>query len=181
MIRIDKKMILIKKGDITEETSDAIVNPANSSMQHGGGAALAISRAGGPQIQSDSNKLINKIGLLPVGKAVITYGHNLPSKFVIHTVGPIMGEGNEEKKLKKAVMSVLNLAESYNLKSISIPAISSGIFGFPKNRCAEILLETSVNFLKTSDVDLQTIVMCNYDDETYKIFLDKEKKYLSVL
>ncbi|WP_446898646.1 macro domain-containing protein [Clostridium sp. LBM24168] len=177
MIRIDEKKIIIKKGNITDETSDAIVNPANSSMQHGGGAALAILKAGGPQIQSDSNKLIEKIGLLPVGKAVITYGHNLPSKFVIHTVGPIMGEGNEDKKLKMAVKSVLNLAESYNLKSISIPAISSGIFGFPKNKCAEILLETSVNFFKTGNVDLQTIVMCNYDDETYKIFLDEEKKY----
>ncbi|MCH3964791.1 MAG: macro domain-containing protein [Clostridium sp.] len=177
MIKIGKKMILIKKGNITKETSDAIVNPANSSMQHGGGAALAISRAGGPQIQADSNILIGEIGPLPVGKAVIAYGHNLPSKFVIHTVGPIMGEGSEERKLKKAVMSVLNLAESYNLKSISIPAISSGIFGFPKGRCAEILLETSAKFFKIDDIDLETIVMCNYDDETYNIFLDKEKKY----
>lgn len=97
MIKIGNKKILIKTGDITKEDSNAIVNPANSALQHGGGAALAIARAGGSKIQSDSNELIKKIGSLPVGKAVITYGHDLNCKFVIHTVGPIMGEGNEDE------------------------------------------------------------------------------------
>lgn len=178
MIEIGDKKILIKKGDITKEQSDAIVNPANSSLNHGGGAALAIVRAGGIEIQRDSDELIKKIGSLPVGKAVITYGHNLSCKFVIHTVGPIMGEGNEEKKLKKAVTSVLNLAEYYNLTSISIPAISSGVFRFPKEKCAEILIKTSVEFLKKGDVDLKTIVMCNHDDKTTNIFLREGKKYI---
>ncbi|APM40048.1 macro domain-containing protein [Clostridium kluyveri] len=178
MIKIGNKKILIKTGDITKEDSNAIVNPANSALQHGGGAALAIARAGGSKIQSDSNELIKKIGSLPVGKAVITYGHDLNCKFVIHTVGPIMGEGNEDEKLKKAVKSVLNLAESYNLNSISIPAISSGIFGFPKERCAKILLETSVEFLKREDIDLKTIVMCNHDQQTTDLFLKEELKYI---
>lgn len=178
MIKIKDKRVLIKKGDITQEDSDAIVNPANDTLQHGGGAAAAIVRAGGIEIQLDSDKLIRNIGLLPTGKAVITYGHNLQAKFIIHTVGPKMGEGNEENKLKKSVLNVLNLAESYNLKSISIPAISSGIFGFPKERCAEILLEICVQFLNRDDVDLKTIVMCNHDEETYNIFLEKEKYYL---
>jgi O-acetyl-ADP-ribose deacetylase (regulator of RNase III) len=178
VIRIGNKEILIKKGDITKEQSDAIVNPANSSLSHGGGAALAIVRAGGIEIQKDSDELIKKIGTLPVGKAVITYGHNLKAKFIIHTVGPIMGEGNEEKKLEKAVSSVLNLAEYYNLSSISMPAISSGVFRFPKQKCAEILLRTSVEFLKRNDVDLKTIIMCNYDDNTTNIFLQEEKKYI---
>ena len=133
---------------------------------------------GGIEIQIDSDKLIRNIGLLPTGKAVITYGHNLQAKFIIHTVGPKMGEGNEENKLKKSVLNALNLAESYNLKSISIPAISSGIFGFPKERCAEVLLEVSVQFLSRNDVGLKTIVMCNHDEETYNIFLEKEKYYL---
>ncbi|WP_333861119.1 macro domain-containing protein [Clostridium sp.] len=178
MIQIGSKKILIKRGDITKEDSDAIVNPANSALQHGGGAALAISRAGGPKIQSDSNELIKKIGNLPVGKAVITYGHNLNCNFVIHTVGPIMGEGNEDEKLKKAIKNVLNLAESYNLNSISIPAVSSGIFGFPKERCAKILLETSVEFLKREDIDLKTIIMCNHDEQTTDLFLKEELKYV---
>lgn len=178
MIKIGNKKIIIKKGDITKEDSDAIVNPANNSLQHGGGAAAAIVKAGGIQIQEDSNNLINKIGLLPTGKAVITYGHNLKAKFIIHTVGPIMGEGNESQKLKKAVKSVLNLAESYNLRSISIPAISSGVFGFPKDKCAKILLETSVEFFKLNDINLKMITMCNHDTETYNIFLNEEKHYL---
>lgn len=178
MIKINDKMVIIKRGDITLEDSDAIVNPANEMLQHGGGAAAAIVKAGGAEIQIDSNKLIEHIGVLPVGKAVITYGHNLKSKFVIHTVGPRMGEGREDEKLKKAVENVLHLAESYNLKSISIPAVSSGVFGFPKERCAEILLETSVQFLKHSDIGLKTIIMCNRDEKTYNIFLEKEKAYL---
>lgn len=178
MIQIGNKKILIKRGDITKEDSDAIVNPANSGLQHGGGAALAISRAGGPKIQSDSSELIKKIGNLPVGKAVISHGHNLNCNFVIHTVGPIMGEGNEDEKLKKAINSVLNLAESYNLNSISIPAVSSGIFGFPKERCAKILLETSVEFLKREDIDLKTIIMCNHDEQTTNFFLKEELKYI---
>jgi O-acetyl-ADP-ribose deacetylase (regulator of RNase III) len=178
LIKIKDKRVLIKKGDITQEDSDAIVNPANDTLQHGGGAAAAIVKSGGIEIQIDSDKLIRNIGLLPTGKAVITYGHNLQAKFIIHTVGPKMGEGNEENKLKKSVLNALNLAESYNLKSISIPAISSGIFGFPKERCAEILLEVSVQFLSRNDVGLKTIVMCNHDEETYNIFLEKEKYYL---
>ncbi|MCH4199794.1 MAG: macro domain-containing protein [Clostridium tyrobutyricum] len=178
MIKIKDKRVLIKKGDITQEDSDAIVNPANDTLQHGGGAAAAIVKSGGIEIQIDSDKLIRNIGLLPTGKAVITYGHNLQAKFIIHTVGPKMGEGNEENKLKKSVLNALNLAESYNLKSISIPAISSGIFGFPKERCAEVLLEVSVQFLSRNDVGLKTIVMCNHDEETYNIFLEKEKYYL---
>lgn len=73
---------------------------------------------------------------------------------------------------------MLNLAESYNLNSISIPAISSGIFGFPKERCAKILLETSVEFLKREDIDLKTIVMCNHDQQTTNLFLKEELKYI---
>ncbi|QXE19839.1 macro domain-containing protein [Clostridium sp. 001] len=178
MIKIGNSAIEIKKGDLTKEHSDAIVNPANSRLQHGGGAALAIVSAGGFEIQNDSNKLISIIGSVPVGKAVITYGHKLPAKFVIHTVGPVMGEGNENDKLKKAVTSVLNLAECYNLHSISMPAISSGIFGFPKDKCAEILLETTIKFLKNKDTSLNKVVMCNFDEKTYNIFLEKSKKYL---
>lgn len=177
MIKIINKGIIIKKGDITCENTDAIVNPANGALKHGGGAAFAIVKAGGMQIQNDSDKLISKLGILPTSKAVITYAYNLPCKFVIHTVGPHMGEGNEDEKLKLAVINTLNVANSYNLKSISIPAISSGIFGFPKKRCAHILIETSIEFLKKKSTTLENIVMCNRDFETYNIFLEEEKKY----
>ncbi len=175
MIKIGNRCISVKKGDITQEKTDAIVNPANSKLMHGGGAAKAIVVNGGHEIQQQSNAIIRKIGSLPVGKAVITDAGSLLCKFVIHTVGPQMGEGNEPAKLKKAVLNSLRLADLYNLKSISLPAISSGIFGFPKPECAKILLETTREFLQNNDTSLQEVVMCNYDEETFRIFLEQER------
>ena len=175
MIQLGAKRIVIKKGDITQETTDAIVNPANSSLMHGGGAALAIAVKGGAEIQRQSNKIIKKIGKVPTGKAVITDAGQLPCKFVIHTVGPIWGEGDEAAKLKKAILSSLTMAELYNLKSISIPAVSSGVYGFPKAECAKILLATAIEFLKQPDIGLNEIVMCNHDEQTTRLFLEQEK------
>lgn len=175
MVKVKDKEIIIKQGDITNESSDAIVNPANGMLKHAGGVAAAIVKKGGREIQEESNKLIRKEGIILAGGAVITKGYNLPCKYVIHAVGPRIGEGDEEKKLKNAVLSALCLAEQHNFESISIPAISSGIFGFPKEECANILMSTSIEFLKTSAKSLKKIVMCNYDEETYKIFLEQEK------
>lgn len=170
MIRLGDKVIRIKQGDITAETSDAIVNPANSALLHGGGAALAIARAGGPVINEQSQSLIRRIGEVPVSKAVMTDAGRLPCKFVIHTVGPIWGEGDEPAKLRRAIWNVLTLAELYNLRSISIPAVSSGIYGFPKPLCAEILLDTARTFLLQPGIALTEVVMCNFDAATVKIF-----------
>lgn len=170
MIKIGDKIIRIKQGNITAETTDAIVNPANSELMHGGGAALAIARAGGPVINAQSTSLIRRIGEVPVSKAVVTDAGQLPCKFVIHTVGPIWGEGDEPAKLRRAVWNVLTLAELYNLRSVSLPAISSGIYGFPKPLCAEILLDTTQKFLSQPDIGLQEVVMCNFDSATVEIF-----------
>ena len=166
------KMLHLKQGDITAEKTDAIVNPANSHLRHGGGAALAIARAGGPVVQQQSQELIKKIGHLPVSHAVITDGGLLPAKFVIHTVGPQWGEGDEERKLRQAVENVLFLGHLYNLRSLSLPAISSGIFGFPKDRCAQILLQTAIDFLLRLDTPLESVTFCNYDEETCHYFAE---------
>ena len=171
MIRIGDKVILIKQGDITAETTDAIVNPANSQLLHGGGAARAIAVKGGPVIEEQSRRLIDRIGEVPTGKAVMTDAGRLPCKFVIHTVGPVWGEGDEPEKLRRAVWNVLTLAELYNLRSVSMPAISSGVFGFPKPLCAEILLATAAEFLKQPAVSLNEVVMCNHDRQTTEIFM----------
>ncbi|HEY7110511.1 MAG TPA: macro domain-containing protein [Nitrososphaeraceae archaeon] len=136
------KTIRLVKGDITERNVDVIVNPANSYLKHGGGVAAAIVKKGGQIIQEESDK----IGYVPVGSAVVTDSGKLPCKAVIHTVGPQMGEGNEDEKLRKAIISVLALAHENGFKSISIPAISTGIFGYPKEKCAEILLKESMNY-----------------------------------
>ena len=113
------KTIRLVCGDITERNVDVIVNPANSFLKHGGGVAAAIVRKGGQVIEEESDK----IGYVPVGTAVITTSGKLPCKAVIHTVGPRMGEGNEDEKLRKAIKSVLALAQETGFKSISIPAI----------------------------------------------------------
>ena len=170
MIRIGGKTILIKQGDITAETTDAIVNPANSQLVHGGGAARAIAVKGGPVIEEQSRRLIERIGEVPTGKAVMTDAGRLSCKFVIHTVGPVWGEGGEPEKLRRAVWNVLTLAELYNLRSVSMPAISSGVFGFPKLLCAEILLATTAEFLRQPAIMLDEVVMCNHDQMTTDIF-----------
>lgn len=173
-IRISNdKIIRLIKGDITDQNVDVIVNPANSYLKHGGGVAGAIVRKGGKIIQTESDK----IGFVPVGSSVITTSGELPCQAIIHTVGPKMGEGNEDFKLSKSIHSSLSLASDNSYNSISIPAISSGIFGFPKDRCANILLDESINFLQNNNnTTLETIEFCIIDDETLFHFKNKFKK-----
>ena len=125
---INGKLLRLVQGDITERDTDAIVNAANSYLQHGGGVAGAIVRKGGQIIQDESDR----IGFVPVGNAAVTTAGKLPSKYVIHAVGPRMGEGDEDNKLKSAVLKSLQLASEKNFQSLSLPAVSSGIFGFPR-------------------------------------------------
>lgn len=165
-LAINGKLLKVIKGDITERNVDAIVNAANSYLQHGGGVAAAIVKKGGRIIQQESNK----IGYVPVGGAVMTSAGNLRCKAVIHTVGPRMGEGNEDYKLKQAIDNVLRLASKNGFTTISIPAISSGIFGFPKDRCAKILIGHSKRFLQEEATSLSTIEFCLFDDDTLKHF-----------
>lgn len=165
--KIGPKTIRLVSGDITERALDAIVNAANSHLQHGGGVAGAIVKKGGRIIQEESDK----IGFVPVGGAAITTAGKLPARFVIHAVGPRMGEGDEDNKLRNAVISSLRLASERGLKSISIPAISSGIFGFPKDRCAKILVDTVKKFLEEhKDTSLEIVEFCIFDDLTRGYF-----------
>jgi O-acetyl-ADP-ribose deacetylase (regulator of RNase III) len=164
------KIIRLVKGDITGRKVDVIVNAANSYLKHGAGVAGAIVRKGGLIIQQESDK----IGYVEVGSAVLTTSGKLPCDAVIHAVGPKMGQGNEDNKLRKAIQSCLRLAADKGFKSISVPAISSGIFGFPKDRCARILLEESKNFLEskgnTNKVSIEIVEFCIFDDETLSYF-----------
>ena len=153
-------------GDITSEETDAIVNAANSRLQHGGGVAGAIVRAGGYEIQEESNK----IGHVPVGDATITAAGNLKVRFVIHAVGPVWGEGNEDKKLEGAIYNALKIAIEKKLKSISIPAISTGIFGFPKSRGIKVIIDSTLKFIDEHETSLKEIRFCNIDLETAEIF-----------
>jgi len=155
----------LTKGDITDMDTDAIVNAANTALQLGGGVAGAIRRKGGPKIQEECNK----IGGTHVGGAVMTTGGKLKAKYVIHAVGPRHGEEHEDEKLKDATLNSLILADKNNLKSIAFPAISTGIFGFPKDRCATIMLSTTIAYLE-GPTKLEKVVYCLYDQNTFEIF-----------
>ncbi len=165
--KINKTTIRLVSADLTERDVDAIVNAANSHLQHGGGVAGAIVRKGGKVIQDESDK----IGYVPVGGAAITTAGKLKARYVIHAVGPRMGEGNEDDKLKRAINSVLALAVEQGLRSISVPAISAGIFGFPKDRCAKILVAETAAFLQGNPAGpLELVEFCIFDNEAYAFF-----------
>lgn len=170
---INEKTLRLVQGDLTERKVDAVVNAANSHLQHGGGVAGAIVKKGGQIIQEESDK----IGFTPVGTAVITTAGKLPAKFIIHAVGPRMGEGDEDNKLKNAVLSSLMLVSQKGLESVSFPAISSGIFGFPKDRCAQILVGESARFLREKkDSSIHTVEFCIRDDSTLTYFKKEFEK-----
>lgn len=162
------------EGDITEEDAECIVNPANSYLQHGGGIAGAIVRKGGKVIQEESDRYIKTYGPLPVGKATITSAGSLKAKYVIHTVGPKWGEGDEEKKLKSAIKSVLELATEKGIKSISIPAVSCGIFGYPPELGTGVIIEAILDFIKNNRTSLTEIHLIGLGKEIPDLF----RKYL---
>lgn len=165
--KVGHTTLRLVSADLTEREVDAMVNAANTHLQHGGGVAGAIVRKGGQIIQDESNA----IGYVPVGGAALTSAGRLKARFVIHAVGPRMGEGDEDAKLRRAVTSVLALAADKGLKSISMPAISAGIFGFPKDRCAKILVSVSVGFLKSNPgTSLELVEFCIVDKEAFEYF-----------
>ena len=164
--------IQVVAGDITIEAVDAIANAANEYLQHGGGVARTIARQGGPAIQKDSDAWIQEHGRVSHARPAWTSGGRLPAKYVIHAVGPIWGDGDEEDKLAAAVTGALQVADELKCSSLALPAISTGIFGFPKDRAAEIIFSTIERyFAKNSASALQTIKLVLYDQPTLDVFL----------
>ncbi len=166
------QVLRVVRGDITIETSDAIVNAANERLMHGGGVAGAISRKSGGIVQEESDAWVRQHGPVTTGTAAITGGGRLPAKHVIHAVGPVWGSGNETEKLAGAVHSALTLADMHHLESISIPGISSGIFGGPKDVCAQIIVRSTVDYMaQTPGSSLKEIRFCNIDEATASAFV----------
>ncbi|MCL5406473.1 MAG: macro domain-containing protein [Deltaproteobacteria bacterium] len=160
-----KKLVLVL-GDITELAVEAIVNAANSGLQLGGGVAGAIRTKGGPSIQQECNR----IGPIRVGEAVLTGGGSLKASYVIHAVGPVYGEGNEDEKLRNATLGSLERATEKGIKSIAFPAISTGIFGFPKDRCARIMLKAVSEFLAGRETSLEKVIFCLWSGADLDLF-----------
>jgi len=129
------------RGNLLDEPVDAIVNAANGHLAHGGGVAGIISRAAGPELQAESDRLVHEQGPFPTGSAVITTPGRLPFKGVIHAVGPRQGEGDEEAKLYRALVAAFACAKERGWSSVSFPAVSSGIFAVPLDVCARAYLK----------------------------------------
>lgn len=160
--------ITVKKGDITDENSDAIVNAANISLLGGGGVDGAIHKAAGSGLIEECRKLN---GCNP-GEAKITAGYNLKAKFVIHTPGPIYkdGQNNESSVLQNSYFNSMLLVKKNNLKSVSFPAISTGVYRYPKEDAAVIAIETVINFIEKEDYPVNVSFVL-FDNDNYEIYL----------
>jgi len=161
------KRIELIKGDITTLNVDAIVNAANSSLLGGGGVDGAIHRAAGKELLTEC-RLLNGC---KTGDAKITKGYSLPARYVIHTVGPIWNDGLHQEPLLLASCYIksLELAVKHGIKTIAFPNISTGVYRFPKNKAANIAIETVINFLK-KDSSIIKVIFCAFEEENYQLY-----------
>lgn len=159
--------ISLIKGDITKVSADAIVNAANTSLLGGGGVDGAIHRAAGPQLLEECRT----IGGCPVGEARITKGYNLPARFVIHTVGPVWNGGSygEPEKLASCYRNSLLLANQHQIRTIAFPGISTGVYGYPKDKAAAIAVRGVRQFAEAHDLP-EEVIFVAFDDESYRIY-----------
>ena len=164
-LNINNSILELAQGDITEMDTEAIVNAANNQLILGSGVAGAIRVKAGPRVQ----KGCDKIGETFVGDAVLTSAGKLKANYVIHAVGPHMGQGNEDEKLKDATLNSLKLADEKNIKTIAFPAISTGVFGFPVDRCAEVMLSTTIEYLNTG-TNIERVVFCLFNKAAFQTF-----------
>jgi O-acetyl-ADP-ribose deacetylase (regulator of RNase III) len=163
--------IRLVHGDLTEEDVDAIVNAANTQLAHGGGVAGAIVRRGGAAIQQESDAWVREHGPVTHTHPAVTSAGDLPCRWVIHAVGPLWGEGDEDAKLSAAVKGALETASERGFASLSMPAISTGVFGFPKERGARVILDAIVDFLgRSPETSLKDIRITVIDRKSVNIF-----------
>ncbi len=171
-VQINQTTLELVAGDITQLDTEAIVNAANERLAHGGGVAGVIARAGGPTIQRESNEWVREHGAVKTGSAAITSGGNLKADYVIHAVGPVYGAvDNPAALLVSAVTSSLRMADQHALKSIALPAISTGIFGYPMGEAASVMLEAAIEYLKEHpQTGLERVVFCLYGQSAFDTF-----------
>ncbi len=161
----------IAQGDITAEETDAIVNAANSRLQHGAGVAGAIVRRGGPMIQRESNAWVREHCPVSYSQPAWTGGGQLTAKYVIHAVGPIWGEGEEDARLTAAVLGSLAVADRLRCESISLPALSTGVFGFPKERAAGVMLSGIEKYFAENPSVIKRVRLVLFDQPTVDAFV----------
>jgi O-acetyl-ADP-ribose deacetylase (regulator of RNase III) len=168
----------IAQGDITTEHVDAIVNAANRHLAHGAGVAGAIVRKGGRVVQEESDRWVLEHGLVSNAQPAYTSAGSLPCRYVIHAVGPVWGEGDEDRKLASAIRGSLALADDLCIQSIAFPALSTGVFGFPASRAAKVILETIRAYMDgETHSTLKLIRVILFDTAALQAFLDVWEQY----
>ena len=185
-VQINHTTLELIKGDITEMDTDAIVNAANERLAHGGGVAGVISRKGGPAIQRESDAWVRQHGRVPTGSAAITSGGNLKARHVIHAVGPVYdGTPRSAELLASAVRAALRIADKHGIESIALPAISTGIFGYPMEEASRVMLQAAIEYLREArperypepvegpsrrETGLERVVFCLYGRSAFEVF-----------
>ncbi|MFA5309674.1 MAG: O-acetyl-ADP-ribose deacetylase [Dehalococcoidales bacterium] len=169
--QINKSELSLIQGDITRQATGAIVNAANSGLMGGGGVDGAIHRAGGPAILEECKQIVARQGRLPTGQAAITTAGDMPSKYVIHTVGPVWhgGKQGEPELLASAYRESLKLAAEYKLSSVSFPSISTGVYGYPVELAAPIALGEAASFL-AGESSIKEVVFVLHDPNTFNAY-----------
>ena len=170
-VTINHTILELVEGDITTWDVDAIVNAANERLAHGGGVAGVIVRKGGVVIQQESNAWVREHGPVPTGEAAITSGGALPARYVIHAVGPVYdGTPRSAQQLSQAVRSALAMADDHQLASVALPAISTGIFGYPLREAADVMVKAAYAYIKDG-TGLERVMFCLYGREAFDTFV----------
>ena len=167
--RLGRVEVELVEGDITLLEADAIVNAANRLLKHGGGVAYAIVRRGGREIQEESDRYVREHGPLPVGGVAVTGAGRLKARYVIHAVGPRYGDPRGDELLAEAFRNAILKADELGLRSVALPAISTGIYGYPYRRAAEIAAQV-IKEVAPRLRSLEKIIVCLYGEEAYKVF-----------
>jgi O-acetyl-ADP-ribose deacetylase (regulator of RNase III) len=172
-LELGQSVLELVEGDITEMDVDAIVNAANERLAHGGGVAGAIASKGGPAIQRESNAWIRRHGPVETGSAAITSGGSLKARYVIHAVGPIYRQTSRSAELlASAVRSALQQADDHDLRTVALPAISTGIYGYPIEAAAEVMLRAAIEYLH-GETGLERVVFCLYGQPSFGVFVER--------
>lgn len=162
---IGQTRVVAMSGDLTAQQVDAIVNAANTELQHGGGVAGALARAAGPTLQSESDAWVRDHGPLTDGTAAVTAAGALPAKVVVHVAGPVYRAGRDDNaaRLRAAVVAALDATAEHRLRSVAFPAISAGIYGYPRPEATRVLVEATLDWLATRPDALDEIRLVGFD------------------
>jgi O-acetyl-ADP-ribose deacetylase (regulator of RNase III) len=178
IVQVGHSQLQLLKGDITTIAVDAIVNAANSQLAGGGGVDGAIHRAGGPEIMAELDIIRSRIGHCETGSAVVTGAGRLPAKYVFHAVGPVYRDGHhgEAEALQSCYSVCLKLAVEHDVKTISFPSISTGVYGYPIEEAAEIAIHAVADWLREHRGPVRTIKLVQFSDRDHEIYKKHAQK-----